>query len=78
MLDQQLIVLVPDRIESESFDLAVLVHCANAVAREALARDEEQQEYPPGLDVDMLFSMGMADELPTWRRVAQALVEGAS
>ncbi len=64
----------PARIQSEAFDLAVLVHAANVLAREAAQGLEQLPDVPAGLDLALVERVGMGQEIPTWRRAAAKFV----
>ena len=71
----------PSRAGSHGLDVVVAVHVADALAHEhvgQLAPGEGSSEASPGLAVDFLEELGVADRLPAWRALAadHALGEG--
>jgi HD-like signal output (HDOD) protein len=65
----------PDAVPGGSFDAIAAVHVADALAHEA-APGGPGGLPGPKLDVALLEALGVAAELPRWRELAQAAVDG--
>ncbi|MGI8981270.1 MAG: HDOD domain-containing protein [Pirellulaceae bacterium] len=57
----------PAKAQSTGFTALTAVHVANCLSH----RDQDGQ-IPPGIDESYLHSIGVLNELPAWRRVAQS------
>jgi len=61
----------PRRVPTHGLDMVLLVYIANLLAHEREALD--QGAAPPQFDMELLQEAGLADRLPEWRKVAEAV-----
>lgn len=63
----------PARVEQDDFGILGAVHVANALANEVIGVAAHSDGCPPStLDMSYLEAMGVVDQLPTWRELADS------